>query len=518
MTIAIASAKELARALEKAQGGETFVLAPGNYGHLRIDDLEFDRAVTIRSADPMNLAKFSGLEIRDSENISFVGLELGRAMTKKEVGRGKIVSVFDSESIAFDGLSIHGNGDGDPRNDGYGFYAIDSESVSLRNSNFTDLARGAVFDSTSNVVVEGNSFRTLRTDGLNFTSVDDVLIKNNQFRDFHIKAGDHADAIQFWTTGQTRGSSNIVITGNQMFEGNGFGPQGIFLRDETGRNPYKNVLIHNNLMYGSDSHHGIAVLGGQGVTITNNTAVSPDNDSKNFWIKVEAVAGATIENNVTDFVVIGKGVSGVNQSNNLVLYENNDPREALLNLNKGAQTTIADLILSGIGYAPNGAVPAPSPSPSPSPPPNPGPAAATALYGTTGHDHVRGTNADERLFGIAKSDTKLGVGSRDTLLGSGGRDVFVLGDQRGVFYHDRKNDAGRKDYASIRDFEAGDRIQLAGQASDYVLRSEKFGRAGVGIYLDTNDNNRWDKSDELIAHVSGDLLPKSLDADYFSFG
>jgi Ca2+-binding RTX toxin-like protein len=511
MIINIASAKELAHALSRADGGETFLLAPGDYGAVKLDELEFDRTVTIRSADPLNMARLTGLDIRGSENIRIVGLSIGRAMTPREQDHGRIVSVRDSEDIEFEGLRIHGSLDGDPRNDGYGIYVGDSERVSVRGSTFTELARGAVFSDSSNLVLEGNSFDTLRTDGLNFAEVTDVLIKDNRFTNFFPKRDDHSDAIQFFTHGTKRASFDITITGNQIFVGHGEGPQGIFLHDETRRMPFKNVTIDNNLVYGADLYHGIAVLGGEQVSITNNTVVSRTDDGRNHWINIDRVAGATISKNVADVVLIGERVSGIVRHDNLELYKNDDPRERILNLNKGPQTTVADLVLPGIGYVPDG-----SPSPEPAPPPSP--AGIQTIMGTSGHDQLRGTAADEWLFGFAADDARLGRGSRDVMVGSGGKDVFVLGDARGVFYDDGRPGAGRRDYAAIRDFEAGDRIQLAGSATDYVLRTEHFGRKGIGLYLDSNSNGRWDKGDEFIAHISGPLLPKSLDADYFLFG
>lgn len=131
----------------------------------------------------------------------------------------------------------------------------------------------------------------------------------------------------------------------------------------------------------------------------------------------------------------------------------------------------------------------------------------TLLYGTTGSDTLTGTTGDDTLIGVAESgDRLLGHGTVDVLTGGAGNDVFVLGDDRGVFYNDGKdNQAGMNHYARIMDFEAGDRIQIASGAGGHFFR-ENFSRdgfAGTGVFLDTNGSGAYDKFDEMIALVVG---------------
>src|SRR3546814_10326622 len=58
--VTISSAAQLASALKAAKGGETFDLAPGNYGALLIQSRRFSTPVTFRSIDPSKPAVFSG--------------------------------------------------------------------------------------------------------------------------------------------------------------------------------------------------------------------------------------------------------------------------------------------------------------------------------------------------------------------------------------------------------------------------------------------------------------------------
>ncbi len=121
----------------------------------------------------------------------------------------------------------------------------------------------------------------------------------------------------------------------------------------------------------------------------------------------------------------------------------------------------------------------------------------------------------------------MGINTVDTYVGGAGNDVFVLGDDSGVFYDD--GDAttdGANDYALLKDFNRfEDTIQLNGTASDYViaevpssLTAAYSGMNVSGIYYDTDDNDTWDSTDELIAVVEY-MAPEGLvlDAGYFQY-
>src|SRR3546814_13166022 len=65
-------AAQLASALKVAKGGETFDLAPGNYGALLIQSRRFSTPVTFRSIDPSKPAVFSGQSVvRVSSGVRF---------------------------------------------------------------------------------------------------------------------------------------------------------------------------------------------------------------------------------------------------------------------------------------------------------------------------------------------------------------------------------------------------------------------------------------------------------------
>ncbi len=133
------------------------------------------------------------------------------------------------------------------------------------------------------------------------------------------------------------------------------------------------------------------------------------------------------------------------------------------------------------------------------------------LTGNKGNDILNGGAGADRLIGIDPTDANLGRGDIDFLTGGTGNDLFVLGNASGVFYDDgNTTTSGFGDYATITDFGDGDRIQLKGIASDYILSTRTVtGISGVGLFRNNGTGiganaAGLDASDELIAVISAD--------------
>ncbi|NNM75957.1 S8 family serine peptidase [Sphingomonas sp. ID1715] len=172
----------------------------------------------------------------------------------------------------------------------------------------------------------------------------------------------------------------------------------------------------------------------------------------------------------------------------------------------------AALNLTAAAFTFVGSSPAPAPTPTPAPSPT--------LYGSAAAwETIRGTASNEVISGVAQNGADPGKATRDYLYGGGGADVFVLGDARGLFYDDDlAGSAGRADHALILDFGAGDRIQLVGALSDYILNPETInGVLGTSIIRDDNRNGKFDSTDEYVAHVSGSAAALNLTPDFFLF-
>ena len=143
---------------------------------------------------------------------------------------------------------------------------------------------------------------------------------------------------------------------------------------------------------------------------------------------------------------------------------------------------------------------------------------------TDGRDQITGTIADETLSGVPLGSLLKGRGTIDQLIGGGGNDRFLLGDASGRFYDDGDNaTSGSTDYAFIKDFAAGDLIQLAGRASDYILGTARVeGFTGTAIYARNPlkpVSARVGPTDEWIGFVQSiDNSPLNLaNASQFSF-
>lgn len=146
--------------------------------------------------------------------------------------------------------------------------------------------------------------------------------------------------------------------------------------------------------------------------------------------------------------------------------------------------------------------------------------------GTSGNDTVTGFGAIDELYGVDISpgpcvmggtvtggeclETKsFGVNEVDVLRGGSGQDTFVLG----TIYSSRMGPSAQRfyigggdaDYAILENFEPGeDRIQLVGQASDYLISNSE---GNSQIYLDNNSFFESLSSPDLVAIVPGVTSP-----------
>lgn len=98
------------------------------------------------------------------------------------------------------------------------------------------------------------------------------------------------------------------------------------------------------------------------------------------------------------------------------------------------------------------------------------------LLGGTGYDVLSGGDGSDRLTGWGGATNEI-----DLLNGEQGADIYVLGDVTSVFYVNSQ----KLDYADILGFQATDKIQLKGLASNYSLGSASsvsVNKSAVGIF------------------------------------
>lgn len=367
--IKVSNAAELQKAVAGAKGGDRILLAGGNYGNVWLLNKSLATDVTIMSADAKNQARIEVLTVKNSSHLVFKSLEIGRPLKVGEANFALFGIFADVSHITLDGVFVHGSLDGNAGNDGNGIGFRDSNHVTVKNSRFEQVGRGLQIGTTTDVLVQNNVFTNIGLDGMNFAEVQRVVIEGNKLSNFFPQPGDHPDAIQFWTYGTTRVSSDIVIRNNEIFQGDGRGIQGIFLGEELGTLPYTNVTIENNLVYIHDGYNGIALDHGVNISVIGNTVLGDPNDNEKERILLQNVTGGIVKNNLAE-QLIDTTNSGVSFSNNVFLEKSPGFVSRIKGVNALAKATVSGLHVAGIGYQPvTASIPIPSPSSVPKPAP-----------------------------------------------------------------------------------------------------------------------------------------------------
>lgn len=389
MIVTVSSSAQLLTALKAAKPADTIQLAPGVYTNLQVENLKLAGSVTVTSLDAGHPAVLTGLTVRGSSGLTFKDLEF-------RVDPSSTYQVLSSQNVHFSGIDMHGSLDGNPQNDGGGLMLRATSNVSVTDSEFHELYWGVAHLDSNGVAISGNAFHDIRMDGIRGGGTSNIQIVGNSFRDFKPVAGDHADAIQFWTSNTTASAHDILIADNTFERGSGEGAQGIFLRDEGKLLPYEHVIIRGNLVSGG-LYNGIGVFGAKDVVAEDN--IVQGYTGMNSWIILSRVTGGVIADNATNLVTVTYSTN-VTQTGNTILPLASDMGAAARAL---WETTHADDGASG-GVAPvTGA---------------PGVAAplGVSLLGGAGVD---------TLTGGAGADTLNGMGGADRLVGGAGDDLYV---------------------------------------------------------------------------------------------
>lgn len=417
----VSTSAELNQAIAAAQGGDTILLAPGEYAGVRVNGLKFDTAVTIRSADPNNEAVLKEFEVYSSKGVQFSGLEFSSVNATEYYA----FRVTKSESVVFTDINIHGSLDNNPANDRSGFLISNSTNVTIENSVFRQLGNGIVHQDNVGLTFSGNTFTQLRTDGIHGGGAQQITIARNTFTDFSPADGDHPDAIQFFTRGMTTSSRDIMISDNVVTRGDGKIVEGIFFMDETGVMPFKNVTIVRNLVAGG-MYDGITVLNVDGFTVTGNTVLAyPDQGSRlsifssSNGVSSGNTATTFLYDKTSNVVLSNNTVAGVIDASAVAALKAwfaahpgdvNLPLESLLKYfgasAAGASTMklgsdAGETLRASVGQA--------------------------WIEGGAGGDRIEGGDATDFLRGDAGDDYMLGAGGNDDMHGNAGNDSLEGG-------------------------------------------------------------------------------------------
>lgn len=265
----VGSAEALAAAIAGAQGGETFVLAPGSYGDLSIAGRRFAETLVLRAADPSRPPRFSSVRITRSANITLEGLDIVFGPSAAPLSDAAVF-VAHAEAIRLVGLAVASAPNGVAGDDAQGVRILSSRKVTLSDARIEETYRGALVFESDAVVIRGCIILGSGADGIAARGAQDFLVEGNIIGDFRPvnAAAIHPDGVQLWSKSAARASRNVVIRGNVIRRGDGAPAQGVFAR--TPEIATEGLVIENNVIEQSMGQ-GIFVQNAVGVTIRGNT-------------------------------------------------------------------------------------------------------------------------------------------------------------------------------------------------------------------------------------------------------
>lgn len=329
-TITVSTQAQLLSALKTATGGETILMQGGNYGDLTLIDrstfdLTFSKDVTLKAADAAKPPVVTGLDVRNASHLTFDGITFDYTANSGANLWNLPFRVSGGNDITFNGCTFDGDlakgrtaiDNGFPT--GHGLALSGITNVSVTNTEFFNFYKGLSAGGCNNVVVANNDIHDIRMDGMTFSSVQGVLVENNTIHNFNTSklSGDHADMIQFWTTGTTRPSTDIIIRGNVLDIGDGGYTQSIFMRNElvsagqAGTEMYyKNVTIENNVIVNGHLH-GITVGETAGLTIANNSVLHSDGNAPDGPDSPVEIPRINVSANSTNVSITNNASSGI---------------------------------------------------------------------------------------------------------------------------------------------------------------------------------------------------------------
>lgn len=474
--------------LKATKPGDTIMLAAGTYSNLKIWNVDAG-GVTIKSADPKNPAVITDLNLRYSSGITISDVKMAGGVTN--VRQGFLTA--NSNDIHFDHVEVYGPPNLGAANEIAPFGMRWNTNVSVTNSVFHDLKHGIGLGDNTGVVISGNSFEDIRTDGVRGGGNSEVLIEKNFFTNFTPAAGDHADAIQLWTTGRTESAEDITISGNIVLRGEGAPIQGVFIRDQVGTLPFKDVTITNNLVLGGN-YNGIAINGANGAVITGNTVAGQSGDRS--WVRVDNGTDVVVKNNTSTFFMTAGADKNGALADNTLIRETSDGGAVVLHDFLNAHADLAALwgggqkIMASVGmsYAAAAAVVLPE---------------WYDVVGTARNDKLEADIfGNSRLYGGAGNDSLTGSNKFDTqLIGGAGDDTYLiqgLGDEIV-----EETDGGTDTVATIIDYTMAANVEnMRVKAQDLLVAGNDLGNRIIGSSGTDTINGMG--GDDLIQGVDGD--------------
>lgn len=283
-SITVSSSDEIFDAVAAlvAAGGGTLKLAASDIPYnIDLSYAGSDTApVTITSADPDDPAIIATTEIYRSKGIALDGLRFETGTTDGQ----QDIQITQSRSISITNSTMQGVADGfwDPDSEatrGDDLILIrDSDTIVFSNNTVSGYFHGIGLLNNVDVTIANNDISGIQGDGIRGGGQTSLLIENNYLHDFYgtLQSVTHTDMIQLWGSYTDSPNTDVTITGNVLFSGDGAATQGILIRNEVfGEDSasggyFQDITITNNIIY-NGARNGIYVADTAGLVVEDNS-------------------------------------------------------------------------------------------------------------------------------------------------------------------------------------------------------------------------------------------------------
>lgn len=202
-SIVHATQQNVMQQFANVQAGQTLVLQ-GRFTEFALRDRDFGGVTVDASA-----AHFAGgFSLRNVHNITFKGGTYG--LDTGPLRKLATVEVFRSSNVSF----AYGEHLGWNLGRGIGISIGNSQFVTVRDSNFTNMRLGLGYSNVSDGLIARNSFSGLSSDGVNIVSSYRVIASHNHCSNFAVSSGSHPDCIQLWSLNGNPVQSDIMLLNN----------------------------------------------------------------------------------------------------------------------------------------------------------------------------------------------------------------------------------------------------------------------------------------------------------------
>ncbi len=158
--ISISGREDLHAALTHATGGETLLLAAGDYGALTINGKggvpnRFDTPLKVMSADPQNPAVFTWMDVHGAKNITLEGVKFDYRMAPDDPDHVRPFEINNSEDITIRNAQFSGDLQSDGFGYGFGLSVRDAARITLEGNEFFNWGRAAIISHSEDVTGAG---------------------------------------------------------------------------------------------------------------------------------------------------------------------------------------------------------------------------------------------------------------------------------------------------------------------------------------------------------------------------